>query len=174
MAACSGSERHALSRFRRASSNASNRSASRTALRRRAIGPLAARRPLFNDRSSETCSCEASECSTDTSVAVSMSGRIMWGPCPAPADASNLKRNQASRLLVRGEIGALQARDTLQLNGCLAAIDTDVGVATARRDVVVRLQVGQRMSLDIQLIARYEVLNNVRATVIGFQELEEI
>lgn len=68
----------------------------------------------------------------------------------------------------------MQAGEPLQLDGGLAPVDADVGVAAVRGDVVVRLQIGERMSLDVQLVARHEVGDDVLAALLGTQESEHI
>ncbi len=73
-----------------------------------------------------------------------------------------------------GDIGAIEARETLQFDHRMATIDADICIAAMGRDVVVRFQVVQRMALDVQLIARDEVRDDVLTARFGMLELERI
>ncbi len=77
-------------------------------------------------------------------------------------------------MLMWREIRRLEIGYALQLDRRLSAIDTDVGVATMRTDVVVRLQIGERVSLDVELIARNEILDDVVTALLRGEEFEEI
>src|ERR1700722_10797536 len=76
--------------------------------------------------------------------------------------------------LVRDYIGRGEALYTLQLDGRLSAIYADIRVAPMRRDIMMRLQVGEGMSLDIQLIARDKVGDDVLTALLAGQEFEDV
>ena len=72
-------------------------------------------------------------------------------------------------------VGAVQAADAFQLDRGLAAIEADVGVAAVRVDLAVLLQVGQRITFQIQLVLpRYEIRDDVLAIMLTGQELKYI
>ena len=92
---------------------------------------------------------------------------------PGTGGGSSLNGRQVSRL-VRGDFGRRQALHTLQLDGRLAAVDADVGVAAMRGDVVMALQIAEGIALDIQLIAGDKVSDDVLTALRAGNELEQV
>ena len=72
-------------------------------------------------------------------------GECRSRPCPNLPQALGM----ISASVLGGDLGELQCGHTLQLNGGLAAIHADVSVATMSADVVLRVQKGQRVALDM-------------------------
>lgn len=64
---------------------------------------------------------------------------------------SKTTRAAISALVCR-DVARAQAREAFQLNRGLPTIQTNVGVATADRDVVMALQVGQRLAFQVKLV----------------------
>jgi len=78
-------------------------------------------------------------------------------------------------VILTRDVRSLEARHTLQLDRGLAAIDRNEGVATRSGDIVVRLQVIERVALDEQVIlARDEVLDDVLAAGLPLVKLEDV
>lgn len=71
-------------------------------------------------------------------------------------------------------VDGLPVSHTLQFNGGLAAIRTDIGIAVVRRDLIVCEQVVQRMAVHVELVTRNKVGNNVVATLGGRQEFKDV
>src|SRR5258708_3521827 len=73
-----------------------------------------------------------------------------------------------------GEIRRIQPGDPLQLDHGAPAVERDVRIAAARRDIAMALQVSERVAFDIQLIAsRDEVFDDVLAAALR-EELEQV
>ena len=74
------------------------------------------------------------------------------------ASPSGLPGSPASTLaLVESALRVRQTADPFELDRCFTAIDADVGIATLARDVVLRLQIRQRVAIHGELVARHEI-----------------
>lgn len=82
-------------------------------------------------------------------------------------------QNQESSMLVRRDVRGVQIGDTLQLDRRLPTVNADIRIAAMRADVVMLLQIRERVALDIQLIlAGDEVVDDVLTASLARQELE--
>src|SRR5580658_1372032 len=83
--------------------------------------------------------------------------------CPVPT-RQDPRRRAGQPLFMCRDVVRAQAREPLQLDRGLAAVESNEGVAVAGRHIAVALQVAQRLAFQVQLVlARDEVGDHVRA-----------